>query len=430
MQSDPGLLYQQLVAAVSRDNPTAQDWYRLGCALHDNKRWAAAAACFARAHDLDPNDHKILTNLGWNLHMSGRSEVAVSKLDAAIVASGDREALPHALLSQVFGTGGENAAAHYHGLRAVELDPTVPVNHVALAFALAGVGDWRRAWQEYEHRFAYKIPEFLTRPYRLWRGEKVGHLYLEAEQGLGDSIMALRWLSQAAERAERVTLFVQRELYPLIATVRDLPTNLTTYPMPRSLPSDVDAWCPLMSLPAALDLGGPENEGVYLPNVSYRALRDEEDEITRVGIVWAGSTAHEQAHHRDCPLIYWMRLAEIPNSELHSLQVGEATNQLSEVAAYGLVRDRGPEITNLLDTARIIAGLDLVIAVDTSVAHLAGAMGVPCWVLANTRGADFRWSRGEETTGWYPSFKFFWRSLDEQWTDVMRRVDRALRNMG
>src|SRR5690242_7603838 len=121
-------------------------------------------------------------------------------------------------------------------------------------------GEWEEGWREYEHRIAYKMPELLTRPFRLWRGERVGHLYIEAEQGCGDSIFALRWVGLAAERAERVSLFVQRELYGLFVEAGSLPGNVTVYPLPRVLPSEVDAWVPMLSLPAALGLGGPGGE--------------------------------------------------------------------------------------------------------------------------------------------------------------------------
>jgi len=149
----------------------------------------------------------------------------------------------------------------------------------------------------------------------------------------------------------------------------------------------------------------------------------------RVGIAWAGSPTHEQSHHRDCPLAYWLRLAEVPGVELHSLQVGEAAGQLTQLAAHGVVLDRGPELTNFLDTAKVIAGLDLVICVDTAVGHLAGAMGVPCWVLINQRGRDFRWGYEGEATGWYPSHRLVRRSLDEDWAVVMARVEGDLRRL-
>jgi hypothetical protein len=151
--------------------------------------------------------------------------------------------------------------------------------------------------------------------------------------------------------------------------------------------------------------------------------------MLNIGIAWAGNPTHEQAHHRDCPLVYWLPLTEIPNIRLHALQLGEAQRQLEELACWGLIADRAPELTNMLDTARILKELDLVICVDTSLAHLAGALGVECWVLANQRGKDFRWVYGEERTAWYASWRFFWRGYDEQWGDVMRRVAGELRKL-
>lgn len=151
--------------------------------------------------------------------------------------------------------------------------------------------------------------------------------------------------------------------------------------------------------------------------------------MRKVGIVWRGSPTHEQAPHRDCPLLYWLPLTEVPGVELHSLQIGEgAAQEIGDAGAYGLLIDRSGEMSNFLDTAKIIEGLDLVIAVDTAVAHLAGALGKPVWMLVNTRGRDFRWGYEGETTGWYASMKIFRRSLDEDWAAVMRLVGGALRN--
>lgn len=149
-----------------------------------------------------------------------------------------------------------------------------------------------------------------------------------------------------------------------------------------------------------------------------------------VGIVWSGNRVHEQAHHRDIPLVHFLRLAEIPGVRLHSLQVGEQVEELREIGAYGLVRDRSPEITNFADTARIVAEMDLIVTVDTAVVHLAGAMGKRTWLLLNMRGMDWRWgSCGNAVSLWYPSVKCFLRRLDEDWAAVMSLVDTALRTM-
>lgn len=145
-----------------------------------------------------------------------------------------------------------------------------------------------------------------------------------------------------------------------------------------------------------------------------------------IGIVWAGNKSHSNGHHRDCSLAYFMRLVEVPGVQLHSLQMGEPQSQLGELGAYGLVQDRAPEIMNFLDTAQIVARLDLVISVDTAVGHLAGAMGVPCWLLLNQMGRDFRHGATGDKSRWYASQRIFRRGLDEDWGDLMDRVKAAL----
>lgn len=405
------------------------DWYRLGSELYARGMWGSAAGCFARCVAADSEDHRGWTNLGWCLHLVGRHKEARDVLDRAIVLA-PGEARPRALMGQVLLTLGGVSWALRSAKLGAELGPGEAVNRVGYALALFAAGEWEKGWLEYEHRFAYKIPEFLTRPYRLWRGESVGHLYVEAEQGLGDALMALRWVPLAAERAERVTLFVHGALYGLCESAWvGRPGNVAVLPLPRPLP-EADAWCPMMSLPAALGLGGPEPVGAYI-----RGVREDVvsfggvpfSPVKRVGICWAGNPTHEQARHRDCPLENWLRLAELPGVELHSLQVGDAAGEMSQNGAFGLVLDRGPEITNFLDTAKVVAGLDLVITVDTAVAHLAGAMRVPCWMLVNQRGRDFRWGVAGETTGWYPSMRLVRRGLEEDWGSVMRRVEGMLR---
>ncbi len=456
--SDPQLAYQAAVSAVSSSPEDGLAWYRLGCVLQDRKRWNAACGCFARALELLPDDPRVLTNLGWNLHLAGRSRgEAINYLYGAI-RSAPELALGWINLGIVEGVLGDTTgAAIRYSRKGVALEPDNPVHRVALSFALMFEGQWKEGLREYEHRFAYKIPEFLTRPFPLWRGEEVTHLYIEGEQGLGDHVMLLRYVAPAAKRAERVTLYVHSAVYALLERC-DLPGNVSARPLPRALPEKADAWCPMFSLPVALEVEGPDWTRPYVSGLwdrRWKQLRATQDDwaaktaeaehhaysrikasgappsygerLRNIGIVWAGSPDHEQAHHRDCPLVYFLPLSEIPNVRLHALQVGAAQAQLGHMAAYGLIEDRSPEITNMLDTAKVIEGLDLVITVDTAVAHLAGAMGVSTWLLLNTMGQDFRWGRSGNETPWYPSMRLFRRALGEQWTDVMRRIGEALR---
>lgn len=150
----------------------------------------------------------------------------------------------------------------------------------------------------------------------------------------------------------------------------------------------------------------------------------------KVGICWGGNQAHSNGHHRDISLPYWMPLAEVPGVRLHSLQVGSQQSQIAELAAFGIIEDRSPEILSFLDTARIIQGLDLVISVDTSVAHLAGALGAPTWLLLNQMGRDYRHGSSGEVSRWYASQTIYRRTLEElSWEPLMRRVKEKLTAM-
>ena len=415
--------YQCLVGAVAA-NPADVDLnYRLGCALHDLRRWQAAGAAFARTLALDAAHGRALANLGWNLHLGGRSEEGLACLERAVEAV-PFEGIPWMNLSLVRGTLGDDAGGLVAALRGVSAQPELAVAHVALAFALFFNGKWLAGFREYQQRFSYKIPEFLKRPYPLWDGGQVNHLYLESEQGIGDSIMMLRYVDEARRRAERVTLYTQKEL---VGLCRETFPEMRVEGLPGALP-EADAWAPLMSLPVALAVEGP---GDYAPWVARPWLKPPRlaGAPLRVGIAWGGNKTHEMAHHRDCPLVHFFRLCEVAGVEVHSLQVGEQAAELSALGAYGLFIDHAGEISDMGDTARLVGEMDLVLTVDTAVAHLAGSMGCPTWLLLNQRGLDFRYGRKGETTEWYPGMKLWRRGLHERWEDVMELVVDELRRV-
>src|SRR5262252_8741952 len=142
--------YQHLLSLVGAFG-RADDWYALGCLLHDMKRHGAAAGCFARVLQQQPDNYRARNNYGWNLHQSGRTEVARSPLLYAGVEADQTDGMPFALLSQVDGTLGLTEGAVLTARESVKRDPQPAVNHLALAFALANAGEWQEAWREYEH---------------------------------------------------------------------------------------------------------------------------------------------------------------------------------------------------------------------------------------------------------------------------------------
>ena len=274
-------------------------------------------------------------------------------------------------------------------------------------------------WDHYEARLelkAHKIP--LSAKLVRWEGEDIRGrtIVLHAEQGLGDTLQFVRYAPLVAARGARVILVVQRALLRLL---RDAPGVDELFAVGDDLPP-FDVYCPLMSLPrvfgttlatippvvaySAIDtLGGPE------PDFSRPGLR--------VGLVWAGNPQFITDRLRSLPLAELGVLAGVEGVQFYGLQYGPA-----QAPPPGL------EITNLMegvgdfaDTAALIAGLDLVIAADTAVAHLAATLGKPVWLLSRFRGC-WRWLQGRADTPWYPSMRLYRQERPNEWQDALQQV--------
>lgn len=419
---DPQMGYALLVAATRERPQDAEAWYRLGCALGEAKRHEAAVGCLTRADLLRPGHARTLLNLGWELHLCGRDEEGAAALVTALTYD-KTLALGWTDLSAVR-IGGEFKACAVAPIdlvrRAVELEPHIALHHVQLAMALFHAGAWEEGFREFEWRLAWKMPETLRYPYPLWRGEKVGTLFLQAEQGLGDSLMALRWIEKVAagemgrRLCGRLVVFVQPELRRFFDG-RLPSTEIET--TPGVLPA-ADAWCPLMSLPVALGLGTPAcADHTFEAGPPYR----------RAAIAWSGNPAHESAARRDVPLAALLRLAEIPRIALHSFQVGPGQKDLDRLGCHALVEDLSPRLIDMQETAEALENIDLVICCDTALGHLAGVLGKPCWLLVNQRACDWRWGMTGERSVWYPQHRIWRRGRDEGWEAVIERMAAELR---
>ena len=412
--------YRLLVSAVENDPGDAQSWYELGERLEGFKKHPAAVEAYYRAAAINP-EHKTLVNLGLNLGLVGRFGEARRVLEQAIDADPTKVQGYLQLAQVLYASGMPSIDA---ARRAVVLDPDLPIAHLQLAFSLMTCGHWLEGFREHEWRFQYALPEYLHYPYPLWRGEETGRLVVCSEQGLGDSIQMMRYLGATSNRAERLIWMCHREMYDLAkrwALQIDLAT-IEIIPMPAPLP-DADAFCPMLSLPVALGIERPEGS-VYIMSPQHGR-----GDLLNVGIVWAGSPNHQNAQYRDMPLTALLPLVEIPGARFYSLQVGAGQIQLDEQGAHGLISDLSGRLSDMADTVDQLARLDLVISVDTAVAHLAGAMGKQVFMIVNQRARDWRWGRHGVATPWYREMRIFARALDEDWGPVVTRVAHAVRDI-
>lgn len=444
-QGDEQNAYRVLVAAVSHEPTNPAAWYRLGQTLMGMSRWAAAAACFRRANALYPNDAATLTNLGWMLHKSGRHSEAADVLVSAIEADPSL-ALPNTNLAQVLITQRFGVMAFSKSSRAIELSDE-PIHRMSHAFALFANGLLKTAFREYEARIPYRLPEYAKYPYPRWDGGSVTTLYIQAEQGIGDTLMMLRYLGEAAIRCNTIVLFVHKELRRLVQDVvgghslfvdADGDESDGTWPcrievggMPAALPQ-ADAFCPIMSLPLALDVDDFSMHARPYIATDVHGLEKNPSmdparaDMYRIGLCWAGSAEHDHDEHRSLHLREFMPFIDRLDTKIRTLQLGAPQKQIAELGLYGVIEDCSGRLTDMADTRDLIADLDLVLTCDTSVAHLAGAMGKPTWLFLNQRGIDWRWTSDHV---WYPSIRIFKRELGEQWSDPIGRAVTCLESL-
>jgi tetratricopeptide (TPR) repeat protein len=287
------------------------------------------------------------------------------------------------------------------------------------AMALLAQGDFAQGWPAYEARLQDTPPQS---PAPRWDGSTqiAGRsILLLAEQGLGDTIQFARYATLLRQRGARILLQCPPTLAGLLAPVVDAVVP------PGAPPPPHDLHAPLMSLPMALDtrLDSIPAETPYLhPDPARKQLwaaRIGPATRPRVGIAWAGSPAHPEDDLRSLPATLLLDALAGAAVELHAVQPEDHA-----VAGLDIVT-HGAALTDFTETAALLAQLDLVITVDTSVAHLAGAMALPTWVLLQF-SADFRWLRGRDDSPWYPGMRLFRQTAPGDWSGVLAAVASAL----
>ncbi|WP_343550731.1 tetratricopeptide repeat protein [Pantoea sp.] len=295
-------------------------------------------------------------------------------------------------------------------------------------------GNFSAGWQNYQARYALDNPDRFFAlpklPIRYWQGEDLQGktLLVRTEQGLGDEIQFCRFLSRvkAEKKANNVIMIGRAALKPLMATLAGVDNYLVREDEQQALPQ-ADYWCSLLDLPQHfLDSSQPFSaQHPYLFSApEHQAQWPIAGAGKKIGIVWKGSTGHKNDSQRSLSHLSELApLFALPDTQWISLQKGAGED---EVADFPQVQPLGAAFANYQDTAAVISQLDLVIGVDTSVIHLAGALGKPCWVLLPASARDWRWLADREDSPWYPQMRLFARGQDEAWHNVISRVKQAL----
>jgi len=409
------------------DLPAAH--FGLASTLKTLQHNAEAETSFRRALELRPDWAEAHNSLGNALAAQSRDDEAIESFERALALKPDY-ADAHNNLGVVLQKQNRIAGALLSYHRCELLRPDHADLHLNMALAYLVAGDFTNGWREYEWRYQSKArpPRKLPKP--LWTGEDLAGktILLHFEQGFGDTLQFMRYAPLLAARGAQIVLEVQPALARLAATIKDA-AQVQAVAAGEALPS-FDFHCPLLSLPERFgtDLASiPANLPYLAPEAKAvaRWRREIGDApALKVGLVWAGNAKHQNERQRSLKLERLMPLFELPGIRWFSLQVGERATDLARLPA-GKIVDLSRGLTDFAETAAAIANLDLVIAVDTSVVHLAGALGRPVWAML-AFAPDWRWLLGREDSPWYPSVRLFRQARTGDWESVIARVRDAL----
>ncbi|QCN93800.1 tetratricopeptide repeat protein [Azospirillum argentinense] len=421
-------------AALAPGSPAA--WMMLGSACAAQKRWDEAETAYRAALDLAPGYGAAWGNLGSLLAGQGRFDEAL-----AAFATAEERGFSGPSLWSARGNARLAMARPVEALadfdRLLQARPGDAGMRWNRGFARLLAGDCEGGWPEFDWRRhdARAEPPWRRFVQPTWTGGDIAGrtILLYAEQGLGDTLQFVRYAPLVAARGARVILEVQR---PLMSVMSDLPGVERLIARGDPLP-DFDLECPLMSLPRAF---GTKLDDVpaavpYLRADLKRAAawseRLADGQLTggqglRVGLVWAGNPRFPGDALRSPRLAGLRPVLDVPGVRFFGLQKGPGREDLERVPTPSAFTDLGPDIADFADTAAVMANLDLVISSCTGPAHLAGALGVPVWVVLPL-SPDWRWLLGREDSPWYPTARLFRQTRVGDWTEVAGRVADALR---
>ena len=395
-------------------------------------RFAEALASYDLAIALSPADATMLSNRGMILLDLQREQDALKCFDTAITRN------------PLFASAHHNRAIALLKLqhlrealascdRALALQPDAAGFQGTKAVVLLQLGAFADGWRVYEARKRTQNPagnkDFLT-PAWLGDGDVAGNtVFIHAEQGLGDTLQFCRYAALVQAKGARVVMSVQT---PLLRLLQRSNPGIAVIDE-AEVPDHFDLHCPMMSLPLALGttLATIPAAVPYLHPDSDRTAqwraRLAELPGMKIGLVWAGSPRPDQPEadaidkRRSITLAHYADLADIPGISLISLQKGQTAT-----APPGMIlHDWTDDLTDFADTAELVAALDLVITVDTSVAHLAGGLGKPVWIL-NRFDQCWRWLEGRDDSPWYPTARLFRQTAPGDWAGVLAAVRQAL----
>lgn len=402
----------------------APAWINLGVLMRRQGQLDAAALYLKHSVGLLPEDGRCWSNLGNALRDLGQLEEAEHAHKQSLALSPDSPET-HYNLGLCLRERGDIAAAITSFETAAAKGYDKPDLAWDMALTLLLSGDLKQGFAQYEAR--WMLPQSPPQHQDIpgWDGDDLdGTLLVYAEQGFGDSIQFCRYLPLLRGRAKRIVFECQPPLYRLLRASPALAGIDIAARQHEALPR-ADAAVALLSLPRFCgtvdDRTIPADIPYLMPPTTNIPALAAEKRHRRVGLAWAGKPSHNNDRNRSLPLSSLSPLLDCPDTDFFSFQMGAAASQIAALHLSPLLPDLSPHIRDFADTAALIRDMDLIITVDTSIAHLTGALGKPVWVIL-PHAPDWRWQLGRDDSPWYPTMTLFRQEKPGDRDGAVRRV--------
>nr|WP_320147916.1 tetratricopeptide repeat protein [uncultured Anaeromusa sp.] len=410
-----------------KEEPHNQELYQpLGELLVALEEWDHAQACFGQLIALAPECAAAYNYMGIILKRKEYLVEAEACYRKAIELKPDYAEAFHNMGNCLLREE-KYAEAEKAYLQAVKLEPDLLKARFSLGIFYLLMGQREKGWKWYDARLDWKESFRMDIP--IWQGESLEgrNVLLFYEQGFGDMLHCLRYVSQIVAMAKHVTVWIQE---PLARLLQEMEPEYRVCTSNRELDvTQFDFACSIFSLPAKLTSLEAEVPYLWAAQENKEIWREKLESAAKgrlkVGVVWAGNPEHSNDENRSCSFEEFRRLFAIPGVLWVNLQVGEEQKCFQEAAEVESLFDTAGELTDFAETAGVIDNLDVVIAVDTAVAHLAGAMGKPTWLLLPYR-PEWRWELKREDCFWYPTMRLFRQIVQGDWSEVLQRVTNDL----
>lgn len=404
-------------------------------ALHRLGKYEAALAENMRAYALNPDNANTCNNIGAALQLLGKDEEALQWFDQAVKFRNDHVV---ALINKASSLQQlrrlDEAVATYHRVKAIDPASTEPDWN--LSFLALLTGNFEAGWAGREIRWR-RPSSYPIIPQPMWLGNEPLEgktILIVSDEGLGDAIQFARYIPMLAARGARVVVAVQEPLRLLMSELPDVSQCIPVSAIDPAVLSTIDLHCPIMSLPLAFKTT-PDTipaPALHWPCPGEAHVQDWQSRLgvhdrLRVGLVWSGHPTHKNDHNRSLPLSMLARILDL-DATFVSLQKEPRADDQAALRERTDIVDLTADLTDLRETAALLCCLDLVITVDTSVAHLAATLGRPTWILL-PYSPDYRWLLDRDDSPWYPTVRLFRQTATREYGSVLDRVRTELANL-